>query len=144
MASIPHHPSARACPAEAGLSARVRVAWTIAPEAMRAARPDLAAIADARSVMLVWSISGVGEQTGEATVMLEADGRDIGFALAPAGLVADVRRDEASGTIGVRIAGLLDLVLDASSLEPLYARTSLLGVLGLRGGSYRVARASRE
>ncbi|MBX3318222.1 MAG: hypothetical protein KF902_15310 [Phycisphaeraceae bacterium] len=144
MASIPHHPSARACPSDAGLSARARVAWTISLEAMRGARPDLAAIADARTVMLVWTISGVGDETCAASVMLEADGHDIGFALAPAGLVAGVRRDEASGTIGVRVAGLLDLVLDASSLEPLYARTSLLGVLGLRGGTYRVARSLRE
>lgn len=141
MASIPHHPTARACPTEAGLSAHARLAWTIAPDAMRAARPDLPALADAREVTLVWVISVAGEETGASSVMLEADGRDIGFALAPAGLVADVRRDGASGTIGVRVAGLLEAVLDASSLRPLYARTSLLGVLGVRGGTYRVARA---
>lgn len=119
----------------------IRIAWTVAIEALRAARPDLTIDPRARDATLTWTIA----QGGEATATLEVDAAPINFPLVPVGLGADATIDEPTRTLHVRVPGLLDLVLDhdpasAAGVNPaiLYARTSLLAAIGLPGGSYRL------
>lgn len=131
--------------------------WAIAPEALRAARPDLDIRQDAHRCALVWTI-GAG---GDAKASLEIDGSPLAFSLAPASLGADVLHHGATETIAITVPGLLELVIDATALDGslrlgdspegraparstvLYARTTLLSALGLPGGSYRLAIGTR-
>ncbi len=120
----------------------IRIAWTVAIEALKAARPDLAIDPRASAATITWIIA----PGGEATATLEVDAAPINFPLVPVGLGADATIDEPTRTLHVRVPGLLDLVLDhdpastAAGVNPaiLYARTSLLAAIGLPGGSYRL------
>ncbi len=160
MTTAPHQSQLARTP-EAASSRRaapeVRVEWAIAPEALHAARPDLDIRRDAHRCALVWTI-GSG---GDARATLEIDGSPLAFSLAPAPLGADVSHHAPTETVAITVPGLLELVIDAAALDGtlcsedspqgrmparsavLYARTTLLGALGLPGGSYRLAIGAR-
>lgn len=140
MTTAPHpfqfaNTPATAAAREAPNSPEIRVAWTIASEALRAARPDLAIREDIRVCSLVWTI-GPG---GDAEASLEFDGSPFTFPLVPSGLGADTSHHEPTSTIAVTVPGMLELVIDARSGKCLYARTTLLSALGIPGGAYRTA-----
>lgn len=136
------HPLAGAASRETARTQHA-ITWTLAPSALRAARPDLGLPAQASALSLVWTVRA-GESHAfapkdhSADVTLMLDGKPLPFKLAPDELLAEIEHDAERSVTHIRVAGLLEATLDAPTGRTLYAHTTLLAALQLPGGTYRL------
>lgn len=141
-----HTPSVHApvgAPSREHASTGYTVAWTLAPSALRAARPDLHLPAQAAALTLVWTIrAGASDALAPmehlADVSLMLEGAPLPFKLASEGLLAEIEHDAERSVTHIRVPGLLEATIDAPTGRTLYAHTTLLSALQLPGGTYRL------